>query len=947
MHRRKSWSDSGVSEVIGTILILAMTVVLFASIIIWVSTLPTPPASTRVDMDGSLSPIYDDAVAWAGANITIQHRGGESLTSHKTEILLVVERGAAIDSETLRTRGTVSGLPYGIDGPDLDWDAGERWSYTNYSILADDRVSVLVIDFVKSQIVWNEPLRPPLGVYPPLFLEKWLDGDVATAFTRDIPLTGRPFGLYVRLSDPDGDLDAGSVTFELMFGPRGVYQLYDDGTNGDYIADDGIFSRYTTTLVPATGWDRGIVLLRAEDIAGHVADTRLIFQVKQGPEDETGGGGQGPLDLNFQNEFQAWAIYNDTEWDALRWAANETRRFEKGEVVVVVVASQYLKNLALQNDFMLYNPDDVPQRPVVYSDPPYTQNPDSDTIPSTTDAFRFSEYTSGFYVYEYRFSTDSAAYEFDGVQLAYGQYHLEITLRASNVPSPRNQFNTVDGITVTDAGGNAPAYPLLEFFADSGHTQPTNEFRFTDVLYARVRVQDTDAGVTAGDVVISDFIGGIQVWPRPGTAPVSAVTTNGTLYYKFTVDLSTPSPDPWIIGRNSYGFRLKWIQDANEDYALSKQVVIQGPRWRLDVATSMEEWGHPVYSTKWYAFLNENDDLWSLYMIEKYDTSPSQQTPPWGGGSFRQMVLADTDEDGDLDAITGLHTTSGPLSSKVFLYRNLLGNGHLWERQQVVDYGSNQVLAVAAGRLDKDTDVDIVVGLDNGTLYRYMNQGGVWAGLMIVDVPGAITALKVADYDMDGDKDIFVGRSTDNQVTIYLNNGAGTFGSPVSVAVGATVYDLVVADIDGDQDNDLIIARGANVRVYFYTGSGYGGSPETLTTSGNALAVDVGYIDGDPNLDVVAGTSTGNLYWWRNGPWGRTLITTLAGSDQVLSLRCGDVDGDFLDDVVIGSNLGDVRWFRHTSSGLWNDNLIQKVGAKAYDVDIGDVDRGVIIDRSK
>jgi len=941
MHRRKSWSDSGVSEVIGTILILAMTVVLFASIILWVSSIPSPEASTRLDMDGNLIPIYDAGV-WSGANITIQHRGGESLASHRTEILLVVERGGSVDSETLKTHGTVLGLPYGIDGPDLDWDAGERWSYTNYSILSDDRVSVLVIDFVKSQIVWSEPLRPPLGVHPPLFLEKWLDGDVATAFTRDIPETGLPFGLYVRLTDQDGDLDVSNVTFTLTVGPKGTYRLYDDGTNGDFVANDGIFSRFDSSLKPAKSWDGGIILLKAQDLAGHVTDSRMVFEVVEGPGGQGGGGGgSSPLDLNFQNEFQAWAIYNDTEWDALGWAANETRRFEKGEVVVVVVASQYLKNLALQNDFMLYNPDDVPQRPIVYSDPPYTQNPAPSTRPSRTASFEFFEYISGYHVYTYRFSTDSAAYAFNGVQLAYGQYHLEITLRASNVPPPRNQFNTVDAITVTDANGNAPAYPLLEFFADSAHTLPTDEFRFTDVLYVRVRVQDTDGGVTAGDVVITDFIGGVQVWARPGTAPVSTVTTNGTLYYKFTVDLSTPNPDPWIIGRNSYGFRLKWIQDTNEDYALSKQVVIQGPRWKLDIATSMEEWGHPVYSQKWYAFLNENDDLWSLYMIEKYDTSPSQSTPPWGGGNFRQMVLADTDEDGDLDAITGLQ------NSKVFLYRNLLGNGHLWERQQVVDYGSNQVLAVAAGRLDQDTDADIVVGLDNGTLYRYMNQGGVWAGLMIVDVAGAITALKVADYDMDGDKDIFVGRSTDNQVTIYLNNGAGVFGSPVSVAVGATVYDLAVADIDGDQDNDLIIARGANVRVYFYTGSGYGGSPETLTTSGNALAVDVGYIDGDPNLDVVAGTSTGNLYWWRNGPWGRTLITTLAGSDQVLSLRCGDVDGDFLDDVVIGSNLGDVRWFRHTSSGLWNDNLIQKVGAKAYDVDIGDVDRGVIIDRSK
>ena len=37
--------DSGVSEVIGTILILGMTVALFAAIIVWVASIPTPPTS--------------------------------------------------------------------------------------------------------------------------------------------------------------------------------------------------------------------------------------------------------------------------------------------------------------------------------------------------------------------------------------------------------------------------------------------------------------------------------------------------------------------------------------------------------------------------------------------------------------------------------------------------------------------------------------------------------------------------------------------------------------------------------------------------------------------------------------------------------------------------------------------------------------------------------------
>ena len=41
---------SGVSEVLGTILILAMTVTLFSTVIIWVSRIPTPQAPTHTDI---------------------------------------------------------------------------------------------------------------------------------------------------------------------------------------------------------------------------------------------------------------------------------------------------------------------------------------------------------------------------------------------------------------------------------------------------------------------------------------------------------------------------------------------------------------------------------------------------------------------------------------------------------------------------------------------------------------------------------------------------------------------------------------------------------------------------------------------------------------------------------------------------------------------------------
>ncbi|MFQ5838642.1 MAG: type IV pilin, partial [Thermoplasmata archaeon] len=40
--KRRRFDDSGVSEVVGTILVLLITVIIFSSIIVWVYSIPTP-----------------------------------------------------------------------------------------------------------------------------------------------------------------------------------------------------------------------------------------------------------------------------------------------------------------------------------------------------------------------------------------------------------------------------------------------------------------------------------------------------------------------------------------------------------------------------------------------------------------------------------------------------------------------------------------------------------------------------------------------------------------------------------------------------------------------------------------------------------------------------------------------------------------------------------------
>src|SRR5438309_9559009 len=68
--------ESCVSEDIGTILILAMTVVLFSTIIIWDTNIPTPTAQSRLDMESTMNPVIAGGVD-AGATITVRHLVGD------------------------------------------------------------------------------------------------------------------------------------------------------------------------------------------------------------------------------------------------------------------------------------------------------------------------------------------------------------------------------------------------------------------------------------------------------------------------------------------------------------------------------------------------------------------------------------------------------------------------------------------------------------------------------------------------------------------------------------------------------------------------------------------------------------------------------------------------------------------------------------------------------
>jgi len=284
--------SAGVSEILGTILILAMTVVLFSTIIIWVSTVPTPSARTRLDVLSRMEPMYNQLGVEVGVNVTLSHQGGDSLPSFRTTIYVTSQRGnnpPQTDIVPIRLYNGFLANPNGLlDGSDTVWDIGERWAYRNFLLRSSDRITVSIVDNPKSVIVWFGDLSAPPGTRPPVFVDKWADGSWATAAIDPVEAS-RGFFFFANVGDPDGDLDAQSVfaTITAWYGSNTACELplpmRDDGVFPDRVPGDQVFalgaSPCTSPPNPSMGWAGSIILLNATDLQGHQTTTRFVLTV--------------------------------------------------------------------------------------------------------------------------------------------------------------------------------------------------------------------------------------------------------------------------------------------------------------------------------------------------------------------------------------------------------------------------------------------------------------------------------------------------------------------------------------------------------------------------------------------------------------------------------------------------------------------------------------------
>jgi len=804
--------ESGISEVIGTILILAMTVVLFSTIIIWVANIPTPVAQGRLDLQTVMDPMYNGAGVEIGVNVTLTHQGGEALQTAPTIIYVTSQRGtkaAKTDVQRLHLYNKLLATPSGIiDGTDTIWNVGERWGYKNFTLRSTDSITITIVDTLKSIVLWSAPLTPPAGSRPPVFVDKWADG-LYSSTAIDPVQSGLGFFVFAQVSDPDGDLNVNSVyaTLTAWYGTGDPcaqpQKMTDSGVYPDRAAGDGIFSLGGLTCMkspyPNLNWDSSIILFNATDKKGHATQSRLILSVIPGPPGGGGGGGGNgtgrPANLRW-NGRQGYNIFNASQWDQFKYTAQETRTFRGNEEVVVVVGSLDLENTFDTDRFSLYDPfSGFPSQPVVYgSNKAITQV----STPSTSQGFTFIEFVNGYYIYAYRFKLNAPTDPQVGTnyykvplhppQYFFAKYTLDILLFSSSAV----RFNTTDSIVITDTDGYVRDFPQVQTFSDSGFTQAATTFKSTDVAYVQVRMFTTDAAVTAtspvfGNIIIKDYQGGTQLMRAPvnghdtnvpicpvsGACSGTAISINsGLRVYRFAINFTRANQDSWVDGPQNYALTLTSLKDNDETYSnLATQLVVVAPLYKLDVVSATDAATNYAWGTKDYAYYSENLnglDRWRTSRLE----SCGDSTKCKNGDHMVTIVYIDFDRDGDLDTVSMVSYFSG---SQVVLHRrDLDAQGNVvFTRFVMENLAGVQCNALAVGDLTGDGAPEVVCGASNGNVWYYKDDGSWQNGAatkVIVDQSRvqSIASVAVGDFNGDGANDIAVGGAS-GRLTWYPN----------------------------------------------------------------------------------------------------------------------------------------------------------------------------------
>jgi hypothetical protein len=226
-----------------------------------------------------------------------------------------------------------------------------------------------------------------------------------------------------------------------------------------------------------------------------------------------------------------------------------------------------------------------------------------------------------------------------------------------------------------------------------------------------------------------------------------------------------------------------------------------------------------------------------------------------GGSDIR---TADVDRDGDPDVVAAF---GGVGRIELFENRTIHRSGRL-DAQTFFDL--SLATEIVSADVDRDGDVDAISGQRSGggfviRLHENDGQGGFNSS--DIAMIGLLEDLAIADVDGDGDDDLL---AANDELSWFENtDGAGAFGgTPVVISTGGasdTFRSLASADLDEDGDLDVLVGGfdSLNPILSWFESDGTpadGGWTEHALSVGfeRVFSVEVADLNQDGDLDIIA-----------------------------------------------------------------------------------------------
>jgi hypothetical protein len=260
---------------------------------------------------------------------------------------------------------------------------------------------------------------------------------------------------------------------------------------------------------------------------------------------------------------------------------------------------------------------------------------------------------------------------------------------------------------------------------------------------------------------------------------------------------------------------------------------------------------------------------------------------------------------------------------------------------KIVQFGLETNAVPALLDWDKDGDLDLIVGQNNGTLSLFLNQGDRFfpdwqfteRNFQLIDIGGESAPLFV-DMNGNGEQDLIIGSANPTvfhyesksqyERRIFWNRSTNIFNFNKLIVTGHRAS-MTAGDLDGDGDLDLIVGEEAGNLNYFEN-DGDARNPNWILKTEELIfmtgqknsAPTLGDLDGDEDLDLLVGAKTGQIAYVINSgttqkpKWelkDRTFFQIDVGSNSVPRLYDNDKDGDL--DLFIGNYSGRIIAYKN------------------------------------